>query len=82
MDISQYGPVLISIVMSKLPEDIKLQISRSMSISREWYVDEALAALLREIKSREMCYFMNYSRKDNKYRGSPVNLHRCSSFQW
>ena len=34
-DNSQYGPALISIVMSKLSEDIKLQISRSMPISRE-----------------------------------------------
>ena len=74
MDISQYVPVLISFVMSKLPEDIKLQISRSMPVSRVWDVDEPLAALLREIESREICYFMNYSRKDNKYRGSPVNL--------
>ena len=39
-DNSQYGPALISIVMSKLSEDIKLQISRSMPISREWDVDE------------------------------------------
>ena len=67
---SLYGRVLISNIMSKLPEDIKLQISLSMPISREWDLDELLAALLREIESREMCSFMNYSRKDNKYRGS------------
>ena len=67
---SQYGPVLISIVMSKLPEDIKLKISWSMPISYEWDVNELLAALLKEIESREMCPFMNYSRKDNRYRGS------------
>ena len=76
IDTSQYGPVLISIVMSKLYEDCKLQISRSMRISHEWDVDELLAALLKEIESREMCSFMNYSRKDNKYRGSrePDNI--------
>ena len=56
--------------MSKLSEDINLQISRSMSISREWDDNELLAALLKEIESREMCSFMNYSRNDNKYRGS------------
>ena len=67
---SQYGPVLISIVMSKLPEDIKLQFSRSMPISCEWDFDELLAALLKEIESREMRSFINYSRKDNKYRVS------------
>ena len=59
IDTSQYGPVLISVVMSKLPED-----------SHEWDVSELLAASLKEIKSREMCSFMNCLRKDNKYRGS------------
>ena len=56
--------------MSKLSEDIRLQISRSMPISREWDVTELLAALLKEIESREMCSFMNYSRKENEYRGA------------
>ena len=44
IDTSQYGPALISISMSKLSEDINLQISRSMSISREWDDNELLAA--------------------------------------
>ena len=50
-----YGVVLISIVMSKRPEDIKLQISRSEPIIREWNVDEPLAALLKEIEPTEIC---------------------------
>ena len=62
IDTSQHGPVLISIVMSKLREDIKLQISRSMPISREWDVDELLAALPKETKSRQMCSFMRIKR--------------------
>ena len=33
----QYGPVLISIIMSKLPQEIKLQISRSMSVNNYYY---------------------------------------------
>ena len=56
--------------MSKLREDIKLQISRSMPIIRDRDTDELLAVLLKEIESGEMCSFMNYSRKDNKYSGS------------
>ena len=35
IDTSKYRPAPISVVMSKLPEDIKLQISWSMPISRE-----------------------------------------------
>ena len=69
IDTSQYSRVLISIVMWKLPEDIKLEISQSMPISCKWDVNELWAALLKEIESREMCSFMNYSRKNNKYRG-------------
>ena len=66
----QCGPVLISIVISKLLANCKLQISVSMNISREWDVDELLAALLQEIESREIYSFINYLRKGNKYRGS------------
>ena len=51
-------------------EDIKLQISRSMPISHELDDNELSAALLKEIESREICSFMNYSRKDNEYSGS------------
>ena len=44
IDTSQCSPVLISILKSKLSEDINLQISWSMSISREWDDNELLAA--------------------------------------
>ena len=54
IDTSQYGTVLISIVMLKLLEDIKLQISLPMPISRAYDVDELLAALLKDIEFREM----------------------------
>ena len=37
-----------------------------MPISHEWDVYELLAALIKEIKSREIFSFMNYSRKYNK----------------
>ena len=37
-----------------------------MPINRKWDFDELLAALLKEIESREMCSFINYSREDNK----------------
>ena len=41
-----------------------------MPTSHEWDVDKLFAAFLKEIESREMSPFMNYLRKDNKYRGS------------
>ena len=39
IDTSQYGPVLISIVISKPPEDIKLQILQPMPIICQWDMD-------------------------------------------
>ena len=35
VDTKQYGPVLISIVINKLPETIRLDITRSLSESQE-----------------------------------------------
>ena len=45
-------------------------------------VDELLAALLKEIESREMRSFMNYLIKDNKCRGScePYNFTGAALF--
>ena len=40
-----------------------------MPISHERDVDKLFVAFLKEIQSREMSSFMNYLRKDNKYRG-------------
>ena len=36
IDTSQYGPVLVFIVMSKLPDDIRLLITRTMPTNEEW----------------------------------------------
>ena len=35
IDTKQYGPVLVSVVMSKVPEEIKLVISRAMPENNE-----------------------------------------------
>ena len=62
---SHYGPILVSIVMSKLPDDIKLIVSRSMSSStteeskNEWKIDELMKSFKQELESREMCNFVS-----------------------
>ena len=65
IDTKQYGPVLVSIVMSKLPNEIKLFISRSMPLTEEWDVDVLLINLKQEIESREMCLRMSASNSNN-----------------
>ena len=71
----QLGPVLVQIVMKKLPEDIKLLVSRHMmtkvslagatsgdsssGMSAGWKIDELIQFVKQEIESREMCYMVS-----------------------
>ena len=62
---SHYGPILLQIVMRKIPNDIQLVISRAMaSVSTgtddtdTWKIDELLKSFKQEIESREMCRFI------------------------
>ena len=48
----QYGSLLVPIVMSKLPSDVRLQIARKNS-SEVWNVDELLDTIKAEIEARE-----------------------------
>ena len=59
----QYGPVLISIVMAKLPEEVRLVISRVMPMNEEWSTDGFLEVLKKEVESREICYHIKGKRK-------------------
>ena len=63
IDKNEYGPVLISIIMSKLPQEIKLHLSRAMPMNGKWVVDDLLQTLRREIESREMCFHMTVKKK-------------------
>ena len=65
----QYGPVLISIVMAKLPEEIRLVISRCMPTNEEWSTESFLEILKKEVESREICSHMKGKKKNG---GPPV----------
>ena len=62
IDTKQYGPVLVSVVMSKVPEQIRLIISRAMPENNEWDVDRLLEILKQEIESRERCTYMSNAK--------------------
>ena len=80
LDIRQYGPVLNSIIMNKLPTEIKLQISRIMPATEKWNVVNLLEVLLQEINSRELCSYMSHTNlKQTPSRlttGIPVIQHQ------
>ena len=59
IDTRHYGPVLISVIMAKIPEEIRLHISRSMSTNEQWDVNELMTTLKSEIDSRAMCQQMS-----------------------
>ena len=58
VETKEYGPVLISMVRTKLPAEIKLVISRAMSFNEKWDVDQLIDMLRKEIESREVCQMM------------------------
>ena len=76
VDTRQYGPALISIVMAKLPAQIKLVITRALSLNEKWDIEELLRVLKGEIESREMCYFMSSTtpcpKKDNSRHDNTI----------
>ena len=50
---SQYGSLLIPVLMSKLPQDIRLQIARKTS-KEVWDISEILDVIRNEVEAREM----------------------------
>ena len=56
VDESTFGSLLISILLEKLPEDIKLQVTR-LILSEIWDSKELLQLVSKEIEAREKCAF-------------------------
>ena len=55
-----YGSILVPVLLSKLPSDIKLIVSRKIE-GDSWQLDKLLEVLKNEITARERCSFMNAS---------------------
>ena len=70
VDPEQYGPVLVSIIMSKFPNEIRLLISWAMPLNREWNVEIVMNQFKQELESREICRFLesaNLETKDQRH---------------
>ena len=61
-----YGPLLIPIVLEKLPDDVKLKLSRKLGTNK-WKIDEFLELLKEEIVARESSSFMK-NQDHSEYR--------------
>ena len=70
VDESTFGSLLIPILLEKLPEDIKLQVTRLIS-SEIWDLRELLQLLSKEIEAREKCAFSTNRDKASGQSGKP-----------
>ena len=62
-----YGAVLIPCILQKIPDDLKLDVTRSVKLA-DWNFDELIQALNTEMQAREACQFVaksNSSRNDS-----------------
>ena len=64
----QYGSMLIPIIMTKLPSEIRLQIARKSS-GDVWKIDELLDTIKTEIEAREVSDGVQSSLQQNKSPG-------------
>ena len=54
IDSKQFSPMLIPILLQKLPQDIKLTLSKALN-KDTWKLDDILQLLKEEIEAREGC---------------------------
>ena len=80
------GPILVSIIMWKLPSEIRLVISRSMATltastaNDEWKIDQLLEYVKAELESRELCNFVANPNEEPRSRRGLQNGDYSTSF--
>ena len=62
---SQYGPLLISVILEKLRDAIKLLITRKLG-KNNWKILELVECIKEEVDARENCEFSN-EKLDEEY---------------
>ena len=67
----QYGGLLIPVIMSKLPEEIRVRVARETT-SAVWKIEELLEIIKQEVEARKV----SQSVKINEERKPSVNQHR------
>ena len=62
-----FGPMLIPMVLERLPDDVKLEVSRKLG-KQNWKIEEFMQVLKGEIAARESCFLMK-SQETNEGTG-------------
>ena len=71
----QYGSMLIPVVMSKLPTEIRVQIARLTS-SEVWSIREMLELIRKEVEAREASEHVKLNNEKKTAQGYPSNTNR------
>ena len=69
IDSNHYGPILISVIMKKLPEEFRLELSRQMPVGK-WDLAKLLEVFSKELASRERCQSIKSSETSSQNIGS------------
>ena len=69
IDSNHYGPILISVVLKKLPEAFRLELSRQMPVGK-WDLAKLLEVFSKELASREQCQSIKSSESSSQITGS------------
>ena len=71
----QYGSMLIPVVMSKLPTEIRVQIARLTS-SEVWSIREMLKLIRKEVEAREASEHVKLNNEKKTAQSYPSNTNR------
>ena len=69
IDSNHYGPILISVIMKKLPAEFRLELARQMLVGK-WNLAKLLEVFSKELASRERCQSIKSSETSSQKIGS------------
>ena len=69
----RYGPLLIPIITSKLPQELNLFISRQFACSEGWEIDQVLKILKTEITAREKTSVVSKENETHDNNLNPIS---------
>ena len=72
IDFKQYGTLLVPIIMSKLPDEIRLTITKGAN-GDTWELEVLLKTLRAELEAREQCGIMKFNNGANRTKGISNN---------
>ena len=68
IDSEQFGPLLVPVLLDRLPAELSLIISRQYDATKGdvWELNDVLSSLKKEIEARERSGYVSGNSKDNK----------------